>query len=136
MVEFNQNQIVVTTKAGDEFRFRVPAPRELAALGLRARALRRADNPDDPGEWGADFYTQQLYRAMALFETLLEKASVTWPFCERQDSEKPVVDSSTFPPESVPVLIEVHEGFADQLATFHKGRSGNGVAPGTENVAG
>lgn len=136
MADFQQNEIVVTTKAGDEFRFRVPSPRDLAAMGLRARALRRVESPDDPSEWGLDYYTQQLYRAFALFEVLLKKASVAWPWSEREGEKGLVVDSSKFPAEVVPTLLDVHEGFASQLATFHQGGTRDSLPTGAEGVAG
>lgn len=110
----------ITVRHGsDEFTFRVPSPMEMASIGVRARALRmRADPVGGGSEWGLDELTSLIYRGCALFELLLVKATVEWPYT--QTKQGPVVDATKFPAAETLTLPEVYGGFEEQLATFHR----------------
>lgn len=111
----------IEVKVGDEtFYFRVPSPRDVARLGTRAQALRRADEPGTNGsEIGLDGLSADLYRGFALFETLLIRADTdgNWPF-SKDDEGKPYVDSTKFPTFSTLVVPEVYQGFSTALDKF------------------
>jgi hypothetical protein len=115
------SEIPVTIGEGDSaevFNFRIPSPRDYARLGTRALAMRRADDPGAMGmEFGLDFGTIDLYRGMALLETLLTSATVTWPYTKDQKGD-PVVDSNKFPPEATSKVARIYQGFLKALEDF------------------
>jgi hypothetical protein len=117
------------------FVFRIPSPRDMARMGSRALLLRRQDSPDTMGsEWGLDGFSSDLYRGMALMETLLLRADAkdNWPYTEKDG--KPVVDSSKFPPSSTLLIPLIYRGFDEQLTRFHSGGAGDGQQSGEEAV--
>ena len=119
MADLTQTTFDVSVGA-DTFIFKVPSVREYARLGIRSRELRRADSPTGTGdEWGLDGTTADLYRGMALFETLLQKADArdNWPY-STDDSGKPSVDSSKFPPQATQSVILAYQWFETQYQRF------------------
>jgi hypothetical protein len=130
-------QTTIDVVSGSEtFIFRIPSVREYAKVGARAHELRRADSPTTNGsEWGLDPMSIDLYRGMALFEVLLEKADAkdNWPFTEI--GGKPGVDSSKFPARATPIVIDVSRGFDEAFRKFLEGGVGDGK-PASEGDVG
>ena len=107
------------------FIFRIPSPRQIAAIGVRARQLRMMDFPGSDGsEEGLGWFEAMLYRAMATFESLLKTSSDTRLFSS-DDKNNPVVDSSkwdqTISPE---YIMEVYDGYLQAIDSFRQ--HGNG----------
>lgn len=125
MSESNLTQTTFDVHTGEDpnkelFVFRIPTVREYAKIGARAHELRRTDSPSTGGsEFGMDFFTIDLYRGMALFETLLSRADAkdNWPFTT-DATGKPVVDSTTFPPRATRTIGEAYRGFEEQYNAF------------------
>lgn len=133
--ELTQTTIEVVSDE-ETFVFRIPSVREFARVGTRSHALRAADSPTTNGsEWGLDPMTADLYRGMALFEVLLERADCkdNWPFTEVDG--KPRVDSSKFPPQVTFTVIDVQRRFDEAYRKFLDGWSGNGVKSSKGPVA-
>lgn len=137
------NTLTITIGPDDdreEFIFRVPTPMDKARLGVREAALRRALDPSGGG-WalGVDDETFFLIRGMATMETLLDKASVTWPYTEfkpdRGDAELRV-DCNAFPPGKEAAIAEIGRRFQEELDRFHGERVGRNQSGVTEAVAG
>ena len=121
------NKIEVTvTESGkvNTYIFRIPSIREMTRLGVHERDLRMLDSANMNGSSeGIDIVTEYLYRALALFEILLEKTSDTRLFSEEKDG-KPVIDSSKFGADINPaMLIGVQQGFEQALNSFRKNRA-------------
>jgi len=122
----DQEFITVTVgedEAKQEFNFKVPSPRDLARLGMRAKALRAKDDPESGGEeYGLDPLTSDLYRGCALLETLLKTANCkdNWVYSTGPDG-KPVVDSEKFPAEQIANVQEVYRRFIAAVNTFLAG---------------
>ena len=121
------NQIEVTvTEFGkvNTYIFRIPSIREMTRLGVHERDLRMLDSANMNGSSeGIDIVTEYLYRALALFEILLEKTSDIRLFSEEKDG-KPVIDSSKFGADINPaMLIGVQQGFEQALNSFRKNRA-------------
>lgn len=121
------NQIEVTVIDGgkvDTYIFRIPSVREMTRLGVRERDLRMLDSANMNGSSeGIDIVTEYLYRALALFEILLEKTSDTRLFSEEKDG-KPIIDSAKFGADINPaLLIGVQQGFEQALSSFRKNRA-------------
>ena len=119
----------------ETFVFRIPSVREFAKVGARAHELRRADSPSTNGsEWGLDPTSIDLYRGMALFEVLLEKADAkdNWPFSE--SNGKLVVDSSKFPPRVTFAVIQANRGFDEAYSRFLEGGDGDGKSSSEDTV--
>jgi hypothetical protein len=125
---------ITVPHGADEYVFRIPSPRDYGKMAVRARALRMADDPDGASEYGLDRFTASMYRGMALFEVLLSRASVTWPWT--QTDKGLVIRSENFPPQAIKTLVEVFEGFDESLTKFLYGGVGDGVEAGAEAVAG
>jgi hypothetical protein len=138
--ELTQTTLEITSgeDSGKEtFVFRIPSVREYAKVGARAHAMRAADSPTTNGsEWGLDPASVDLYRGMALFDVLLERADAVdnWPFTEV--GGKPVVDSSKFPPRSTPTVINVARGFDEAYRRFLDGGDGDGKPVSQSPVGG
>ena len=121
------NKIEVTvTESGkvNTYIFRIPSIREMTRLGVHERDLRMLDSANMNGSSeGIDIVTEYLYRALALFEILLEKTSDIRLFSEEKDG-KPVIDSSKFGADINPaMLIGVQQGFEQALNSFRKNRA-------------
>ena len=121
------NKIEVTvTEFGkvNTYIFRIPSIREMTRLGVHERDLRMLDSANMNGSSeGIDIVTEYLYRALALFEILLEKTSDIRLFSEEKDG-KPVIDSSKFGADINPaMLIGVQQGFEQALNSFRKNRA-------------
>ena len=121
------NKIEVTvTESGkvNTYIFRIPSIREMTRLGVHERDLRMLDSANMNGSSeGIDIVTEYLYRALALFEILLEKTSDTRLFSEEKDG-KPVIDSSKFGADINPaMLIGGQQGFEQALNSFRKNRA-------------
>ena len=104
----------------EHFWFRLPGPRGLGQIGLRAAQLRRADAPGSTGtDIGLDPFTRDMYEGCAILETHLVRADAlgNWPFSPDREG-KPVVASDKFPAKAVKRVQEVREGFYKALDTF------------------
>lgn len=137
MPDSTQNPLTQTTldiSTGEDpnkelFVFRIPSVREYAKMGARAHELRRMDSPSTGGgEYGMDGVTSDIYRGLALFETLLSRADAkdNWPFTT-DATGKPVVDSDKFPPTATRSLIDAYRGFEAEYARFLAGGTREGV---------
>ena len=117
---------VMVTESGkvNTYIFRIPSIREMTRLGVHERDLRMLDSANMNGSSeGIDIVTEYLYRALALFEILLEKTSDIRLFSEEKDG-KPVIDSSKFGVDINPaMLIGVQQGFEQALNSFRKNRA-------------
>ena len=117
---------VMVTESGkvNTYIFRIPSIREMTRLGVHERDLRMLDSANMNGSSeGIDIVTEYLYRALALFEILLEKTSDIRLFSEEKDG-KPVIDSSKFGADINPaMLIGVQQGFEQALNSFRKNRA-------------
>ncbi len=121
------NKIEVTvTESGkvNTYIFRIPSIREMTRLGVHERDLRMLDSANMNGSSeGIDIVTEYLYRALALFEILLEKTSDIRLFSEEKDG-KPIIDSAKFGTDINPaMLIGVQQGFEQALNSFRKNRA-------------
>ncbi len=121
----NQVQVTVTDRdVVHTYIFRIPSIREMTRLGVRERDLRMSDSTNMNGSTdGIDILTEYLYRALALFETLLEKTSDLRVVTEEKEG-KPVVNSLKFGADIDPtMLIGVQQGFEQALNSFRKNRA-------------
>lgn len=109
--------------APEEFVLRVPTPFERSRIGVRESSIKRMMDPMGGGDSvNVDTETWFMVRGMAVLETLLEKASVTWPYSEVKDRKGDVtlvVDITKFPPGKEPVITEVGLQFQQALDRFH-----------------
>ena len=118
--------VKITRTGNEEFLFRVPTPREQAALGTKAARYRREDGNNTGDEYGLDQLSLDLYRSFAVMETLLVKADApdNWPYSTNEKGE-PVVDNKKFPKRATFKLQEIYQGFVDALDKFLDGGTGN-----------
>ena len=133
--ELTQTTFDIPTSNGERFICRIPSVREYARVGARAHSMRIADSPATNGsEWGLDPLSSDLYRGMAIMEVLLSKADAkdNWPFTEREN--KPVVDSTKFPPFATLTVVEVGRGFDEAYRRFLDGGAGDGERTGESPV--
>ena len=135
-----QDRVVVKIGEGEsleEFSFKLPSPRDLAKINVKADSLRRRDDPESlPPE---DYWTQYLYRGFALLETLdfTLDCKDNWPFSEDpKDKSKVIIDSSKFPPGSETKIVAIWGLFQEELTRFHKNRTGLKQPTDTKAVEG
>lgn len=131
MADLTKETIDVEVGA-EKFVFRIPTPREHARVSARAHEMRQQDAPRTGGSgYGLDPFAQDLYRGMALMEVLLKQADAkdNWPF-QNDANGKPVVNSDKFPPQAIPVIPAIAEGFDIEFARFLKGGAGDGIPVG------
>ncbi len=138
--EVTADEISVEVK-GRTYVFKVPSPLTWAAVGVRARDLRRSEglptsSYGDPGdEDGLDIETILLFRGMALLERLLIRTDATW--VGSSDAKgMPVVDSKKFPSSAIPTIVEIAQRFNESLREFHEEGTGSNQSGSAEAVAG
>ena len=121
---------------GQVYTFKIPSPFDHIGIGARQREILRRIEPSSGGDMtGLDAYTYNLLKALATFERLLCKGTTaTWVWTADAKG-LPVVDSSSFPPETVLLVMNVVEEMERLLDTFLFGRPGDGVPPSAEVVA-
>ena len=121
---------------GQTYVFRIPSPFDHIGIGARQREILRRIEPASGGDMtGLDAYTYNLLKALATFEKLLSKGTTaTWVWTADAKG-LPVVDSSSFPPETVLIVMNVVEEMERLLDTFLFGGTGDGIAPVAETVA-
>ena len=130
-----QNTIEVPYES-ETYVFRVPTPYDHIGIGARQREILRKIEPASGGDMtGLDAYTYTLLKALATFERLLCKGTTaTWVWTADAKG-LPVVDSSSFPPETVLLVMNVVEVFDQKVDSFLFDRPGDGDTPGAETVA-
>jgi hypothetical protein len=131
MADVLQTELVIKN-GSDEYTFRIPSPRDYGKMNVRARALRMVDDRDGASEFGLDPFTVSLYRGLALFEVLLLRASVQWPWVQTEKGL--VIDSSNFPSAAIRTVVEVYDQFDSELARFLYPRTGNAEQDGAAPV--
>jgi hypothetical protein len=128
-----QTTILVKHQSGD-YEFKIPSLHDEIAVGARMDKIHRAIDPTWNGfTRGMDLDSEYALRAAAVFEVLLKKASVQWPF--EATPAGPIVNSALFPPDKALTVMEVWQGYNDSLATFRQGGNSNKPAAPTETVA-
>ena len=121
---------------GQTYVFRIPTPYDHIGIGARQREILRRIEPASGGDMtGLDAYTYNLLKALATFEKLLVKGTTaTWVWTADAKG-LPVVDSSSFPPETVLLVMDVVNAFEVALDNHLFPGTGDGNAPGAETVA-
>ena len=129
-----QNTIEVPYES-ETYVFRVPTPYDHIGIGARQREILRKIEPASGGDMtGLDAYTYTLLKALATFERLLCKGTTaTWVWTADAKG-LPVVDSSSFPPETVLLVMNVVEVFDQKVDSFLFDRPGDGDTPGAETL--
>ncbi len=134
--DFLNNQIVIRAKSGETFTFKVPSMMQFAAIGCAAAAMRRSLSPDGIGLISTlDRGTADAVWGFAMFEALLVKASVEWPFSKDADG-KPVVKAANFGAEHTVEFEEVVALLDDALFQVRSGRVANGSSNTQQAVDG
>ena len=115
--------------------FRIPTPFDHIGIGARQREILRRIEPASGGDMtGLDAYTYNLLKALATFEKLLSKGTTaTWVWTADAKG-LPVVDSSSFPPETVLLVMNVVEEMERLLDIFLFGGPGNGDTAGAKTL--
>ena len=121
---------------GQVYTFKIPSPFDHIGIGARQREILRRIEPASGGDMsGLDAYTYNLLKALATFERLLCKGTTaTWVWTADAKG-LPVVDSSSFPPETVLLVMEVVNAFEVALDNHLFPGPGDGNAPGYETMA-
>lgn len=115
-------EIGTKNKRTETFEFRIPTLHDEIAIGSRMTRIRQAADPLWDGfSVAIDGNAQFAMRACAAFEQLLDRSSVKWVFVEGPD-KKPMVDSSKFPADKVPIIVRAYQGFQDSLTRFQQER--------------
>ena len=129
-----QNTIEVPYES-ETYVFRVPTPYDHIGIGARQREILRRIEPSSGGDMtGLDAYTYNLLKALATFEKLLVKGTTaTWVWTADAKG-LPVVDSSSFPPETVLLVMEVVNAFEVALDNHLFPGPGDGDTPGAETL--
>lgn len=117
------------------FEFAIPTLADEIKLGIRERNIRRELDPDAGGDpAGLDMNTILIVRAAAIFELLLRKANVEWPYSLGPNG--PAVQYKNFPAEKSTEVVNASLGFQAALMRFRGGGAGNENAEGGETVGG
>ena len=116
--------------------FKIPSPYDHIGIGARQREILRKIEPASGGDMtGLDAYTYTLLKALATFERLLCKGTTaTWVWTADAKG-LPVVDSSSFPPETVLLVMNVVEVFDQKVDSFLFGGTGDGEPTSAETLA-
>ncbi len=120
---------------GQTYVFRIPTPFDHIGIGARQREILRRIEPSSGGDMtGLDAYTYTLLKALATFERLLCKGTTaTWVWTADAKG-LPVVDSASFPPETVLLVMNVVEVFDQKVDSFLFGGTGNGDAASAKTL--
>ena len=120
---------------GQTYVFRIPSPFDHIGIGARQREILRRIEPASGGDMtGLDAYTYNLLKALATFEKLLSKGTTaTWVWTADAKG-LPVVDSSSFPPETVLLVMNVVEEMERLLDIFLFGGTGDGDTAGAKTL--
>ena len=129
-----QNTIEVPYES-ETYVFRVPTPYDHIGIGARQREILRKIEPASGGDMtGLDAYTYTLLKALATFERLLCKGTTaTWVWTADAKG-LPVVDSASFPPETVLLVMNVVEVFDQKVDSFLFGGTGDGEPAGAKTL--
>jgi hypothetical protein len=120
---------------GHEYTFRIPGPMDQVAIGVRKRDLARKSLKDNFVDLdGLDWPTHNLLRSLATFELLFVNSTASW-MLSKGPAGKPIVDSTTFPPQATTLVLEVIQGFDSALDTFLSPGDKQQDASGGENLA-
>lgn len=118
------------------YEFRVPSIKEQMALGMKARAIRRENDPTGSGDLnGLDSDTAMLSWALGAFEILLTASGAKWPFSEGPD-KRPIVRYAKFPDDKLDTVLYVGYKLDTEIARFRKGWTSNWKPPVEEAVDG
>lgn len=129
MADVLQTTIEVPHK-GTTYVFRIPSYTDEIKIGILARNIRRSLDPETGGSAeGLDYSTLVYVRTAAVFQSLLEQCSDTWPFSE-DAAKKPIVDYRKWSPEKVEEALAVGMLFETALQRFR------GVGIADQNPAG
>ena len=127
----------ISIAVGEEtFVFRLPSPRAYAKMGSRSAVMRREDAPESGGsDWGLDSLSQDLYQAMALFDTLLIRADTrgNWHISTNEKGGA-VIDSTKFPPTVTLTMLEAFRGFSAKVSSFLDRQSGSEKPKSSEDT--
>lgn len=135
MAETLPKSLTVKGMKGDSYTFRIPALYDEFRVAARAKDIRKATDPEWDGfDDGLSLNASWAIRAAAVFDTQLESTSATWVHTKGLDG-KPVVDSSTFPPDKVDEVLFVHRGYLDAVARFRTTGSPDEPPAPSETVA-
>lgn len=108
-----------------KYEFRVPGIKDQLTLGMKARAIRRANDPTGSGDLlGLDQETAMLSWSLGAFETLLTASGAKWPYSE-DANKKPVVDYQKFPPERFDTVLHVGLRLDAEIGRFRKNWTAN-----------
>ena len=120
---------------GQVYTFKIPSPFDHIGIGARQREILRRIEPASGGDMtGLDAYTYNLLKALATFEKLLAKGTTaTWVWTADAKG-LPVVDSASFPPETVLLVMNVVEVFDQKVDSFLFGGTGNGDAASAKTL--
>lgn len=122
--------------ASIKYEFRIPGTVEQMKLGMRARAIRRQNDPGGSGDLiGLDQDTAMLSWSFGAFEILLLSSGAKWPYSKAEDG-KPVVDYTKFPSDKVDTVMFVGYKLDAELARFREKRVANWNKAGQEAVDG
>ena len=115
---------------GQVYTFKIPSPFDHIGIGARQREILRRIEPTSGGDMtGLDAYTYNLLKALATFEKLITRGTTaTWVWTADAKG-LPVVDSSSFPPETVLLVMEVVNAFEVALDNHLFPGTGDGIAP-------
>lgn len=134
MAELLKDTITVEVD-GANYDFAIPGYSEEMRVGIRERDIRREIDPATRGSSdGLDYETNFLVRTAAVFEVLLKRASVEWPFSPGPDG-KPIVDHKKWPKEHVTTAAKVGTQFGIELGRFRSGGTADGDGASPQTVA-
>lgn len=133
------NNMISIPDPADEnikYEFRVPTIKDQMALGMRARAIRRQNDPTGSGDLlGLDQDTAMLSWALGAFEILLTASGTQWPW-SKDGEGKPIVIHSKFPDDKFDTVLLVGYKLDTEIGRFRKGWTSNWKPTGEKVVDG
>lgn len=118
MAEVYPTTFTVKGLKGDSYTFRIPSFYDEFTIAAHVKDIRVATDPNWDGyDNGLNYGTTVAMRACATFEAQLSSTSATWVYTTGAD-QKPVVQSSKFPPDKVSEVLDVFDKYNASVARF------------------